>query len=250
MAEKTVTAALVLIGNEILSGKTVDKNLPYITEKLNQVGVRLMEARVIPDIEQTIMQTVRTLAAGFDYVLTTGGIGPTHDDITSASIARAFDRPLIRHPEAESALRDYYGPDKINEARLKMADVPEGASLIPNPVSIAPGFQLENVYVLAGVPSICRAMVDYLAPTLQGGLPLKSVAYDVAMAEGDLAAGLQTLQARHPDIDIGVYPRYRQHTLSAHVVLQSNDYAQLQQAEGELISLLTNELKVEFDKVV
>lgn len=156
---KQKTAALIIIGNEILSGRTQDTNLGFLARSLNAVGVRLCHARVIPDIENTIAQTVSELRHAFDYVFTTGGIGPTHDDITTASVAKAFGVPVIRHAEAEARLRAHYNHDEqvLNAARLKMADLPQGALLIDNPVSAAPGFKLENVFVLAGGFASCAS---------------------------------------------------------------------------------------------
>src|SRR5690242_21400640 len=145
---KTVTACILVIGNEILSGRTKDANIQYLATELGQLGIRVMECRVIPDVEQTIVGTVNEVRARFDYVFTTGGIGPTHDDITAACIAAAFGVPLIIHPEARRILESHYPPGGLNEARLRMAKVPEGAALLPNPISRAPGFQIGNVHVL------------------------------------------------------------------------------------------------------
>lgn len=217
------TACVLLIGNELLSGKTPDQNLPYIAEKLSSVGVIVRECRIIPDIEATIIETVNACRTQFDYVFTTGGIGPTHDDITSATIAKALQLPLIRHPEAEAALRNYYGEAKTNEARLSMADMPEGSALIPNPISIAPGFQIHNIYVLAGVPSICRAMMDHVALTIKGGAPMRAISFDVECQEGDIADELTRLQASYPQTEIGIYPRYGEGRLYSHVVIRSID---------------------------
>ncbi|MBT6884171.1 MAG: competence/damage-inducible protein A, partial [Rhodospirillaceae bacterium] len=172
MAEhKTITAALIIIGNEILSGRTQDANLAFLGEQLNELGVRLREVRVIPDVEDTIIETVNTLRQAFDYVFTTGGIGPTHDDITSAAIAKAFGTELARHPEAEALLLGHYKPEDVTPARMKMADIPVGATLLDNPVSKAPGFRLENVHVLPGVPRIMQAMFKLFSHELVGGEP-------------------------------------------------------------------------------
>lgn len=167
--KKTVSACLIIIGNEILSGRTVDANLPHLAKVLGEAGIRLAEARVVPDDEGEIIDAVNTCSTKHDYVFTTGGIGPTHDDITSACVAKAFGRPFGRHPEAEALLLAYYPPEKVNEARMSMADMPEGVKLIDNPVSTAPGFRIENVFVLAGVPKIMQAMLDGIIPTLEGG---------------------------------------------------------------------------------
>ncbi len=167
-ASRTVTAAVIVIGNEILSGRTHDANLPYLARSLNTVGIRVMEARVIADDEGAIVSAVNACRAAYDHVFTTGGIGPTHDDITSAAVARAFNVALVRDPQAVSLLTHHYAAADLNEARLKMAEVPEGASLIDNPVSAAPGFRIDNVWVLPGVPRILQAMVDGLTAGLQG----------------------------------------------------------------------------------
>jgi molybdenum cofactor synthesis domain-containing protein len=169
-ASKPVTACLIIIGNEILSGRTVDANLPHIAKVLGQVGIRLAEARVVADDEAAIVDAVNTCRARHTYVFTTGGIGPTHDDITAACIAKAFGRPFGRNAEAERRLLAFYPPERVNEARMSMADMPEGVELIDNPVSVAPGFRIENVFVLAGVPKIMQAMLDLVLPKLEGGV--------------------------------------------------------------------------------
>jgi len=203
---KVVTACVLIIGNEVLSGRTPDANLNYMARKLNEMGIRLAEARVIPDVESVIVDTLNEVRAKYDYIFTTGGIGPTHDDITSLCVAKAFGVQVIRHPEAEALLRSYIPPERINEARLRMADVPDGAVLIHNPVSRAPGFRMGNVYVMAGVPSIMRAMFDGFAPHLVGGDRVVSRAVACFLPEGTVAQGLSDIQARHPEVDIGSYP--------------------------------------------
>jgi len=202
------TAALVIIGNEILSGRTQDKNIAYIATNLNEMGVELREVRVIPDVETTIITTINAMRGQFDYIFTTGGIGPTHDDITSESVAKAFGVPLIRHPEAERLLRDYIPPERINEARLKMADVPEGATLIANAVSAAPGFIIGNVHVMAGVPKIMQSMLSEVLPTLRRGKKVQSISITTTVLEGTLAKELGDIQSRYPQLDIGSYPRF------------------------------------------
>src|SRR5215468_7881520 len=166
VGDKIVTAAVLIIGNEILSGRTKDVNLGYIAENLTRLGIRLREARVVADIEEEIIAAVNACRARYDYVFTTGGIGPTHDDITADSVARAFGLPLVLDPRAKAILERHYPPGGLNEARLRMAHVPEGAALIENPVSSAPGFRIANVYVMAGVPSVMRAMFDGLKGSL------------------------------------------------------------------------------------
>ncbi len=206
---KIVTACVLIIGNEVLSGRTPDANLNYMARKLSELGIRLAEARVIPDVESVIVAAVNETRRKYDYIFTTGGIGPTHDDITCLCIAKAFGVGVIRHPEAEALLRSYIPPERINEARLKMADVPDGAELIQNPVSRAPGFRIGNVYVMAGVPSIMRAMFDSFAPYLAGGDKVASRAVACYLPEGTVAKGLSDIQDRHPEVDIGSYPFFK-----------------------------------------
>jgi molybdenum cofactor synthesis domain-containing protein len=176
MSETAPTASVLIIGNEILSGRTPDANLAYIAKKLAGIGVKLCEARVVPDIEADIVKAVNELRAHYTYVITTGGIGPTHDDITASSVAKAFGKKLIEHPEARTRLMAYYTETSINPARLRMAMIPEGADLIDNPISAAPGFRVENVYVLAGVPGIMQAMMDQIAATMKHGPAIHSIA--------------------------------------------------------------------------
>src|SRR5438477_9244831 len=201
--QKNVTACVLIIGNEILSGRTQDANLAFLAKGLNEAGIRLREARVIPDDAETIVNTVNEVRRVFDYVFTTGGIGPTHDDITSASIAEAFAVPLIVHPEAKRLLESHYPPGGLNEARLRMAHVPEGAVLLPNPISRAPGFRIENVYVLPGVPQIMQAIFSELKHRLRGGAKLLSRSVSCALSEGALANQLGALQERYADLEIG-----------------------------------------------
>ncbi|MBI1180216.1 MAG: competence/damage-inducible protein A [Alphaproteobacteria bacterium] len=219
-----VTACLIIIGNEILSGRTQDANLAYLAKWLNdQVGIQLTEVRVIPDIEETIVDTVNECRARFDYVFTTGGIGPTHDDITSPSIAKAFGVPWELHPEAHEILKEYYGPEGLTSARARMACGPRGARLIENPISKAPGFQMENVFVLAGIPVIMQAMLESLKHRLTGGLPVRSRAVLLHLPESLVASGLRDLQERHPQADIGSYPFYRQGRGGTSIVIRSTD---------------------------
>lgn len=220
---RRVTAAFLIIGNEILSGRTVDANLPYLASFLGKIGIRLVEARVVPDIEAEIVDAVNALRAKVDYVFTTGGIGPTHDDITAASVAKAFGRRLIRHPEAERRLIEFYPPERRTAARMKMAETPEGAELIDNPVSVAPGFIVENVHVMAGVPKIMQAMLDMLRPRLQGGAVVQSRTLVVFRGEGEMAAELSAIQARHPELDIGSYPFFRMDKPGTSIVIRGDD---------------------------
>nr|WP_298686968.1 molybdopterin-binding protein [uncultured Dongia sp.] len=235
---KIVTGAVVVIGNEILSGRTKDLNVGYIASGLTAIGVRLAEARFIPDVEATIVTTVNELRAKFDYVFTTGGIGPTHDDITAASISKAFGVPLILHPVAEKLLRSHYGPDNITEARMRMAHTPEGATLIDNPVSVAPGFQIGNVFVLAGVPRICQAMFDGLKGALVGGDRVLSRTVSGYIGEGVIAKDLGALQDRYAALEIGSYPFFRQGKFGASFVIRGTDQVAIDAAAVELHTII------------
>jgi molybdenum cofactor synthesis domain-containing protein len=217
------TACLIIIGNEVLSGRTQDKNLAWIATELNKLGIRLMETRIIPDIGQTIVTCVNSTRRQFDMVFTTGGIGPTHDDITSEFIAKAFNVPLIRHPEAKALLEKHYPPEQINEARMKMADIPEGATLIHNPVSAAPGYKMENVYVMAGVPRIMQAMFDGIKHTFAGGAPMISATVSAFITEGSIAEDLGRIQTQFPTVEIGSYPFVRHQKLGTSLVARSTD---------------------------
>ncbi len=234
------TACLILIGNELLSGRTKDANLAHIAEKLNEWGVRLREARVIPDIEQTIVDTVNECRAAFDYVFTTGGIGPTHDDITASSIAKAFGVGLAMDQNTYDLMAKQYGKaSDFNEARQKMCWFPEGAELIGNNVSIAPGFQIGNVFVMAGVPSIMRAMMDSLQNRLVGGEPVRSRTVNAFLPEGAVAEGLSAIQEEYPDLDIGSYPFYNKGRFGTSLVLRGTDDNVLDKATKAVSDLVT-----------
>ncbi len=232
------SAALIIIGNEILSGRTQDKNLAHLALTLNEAGVKLMEVRVIPDLEAAIIEAVNAMRPRFDYVFTTGGIGPTHDDITTAAIAKAFGVPVVRHPEAERRLLAHYTPEQVNAARMKMADMPDGALLIDNPVSAAPGFIIGNVYVMAGVPSIMRAMLDQVIPALKGGLPTRSKTLSANITEGTIAAALTAIQNNYPDVEIGSYPFMKQGRLGTSLVARATDTARLSACASEIRAML------------
>lgn len=233
---KIWTAALVVIGDEILSGRTEDKNIAQVARWLNGQGIRLVEVRVVPDQEQAIADSVNALRPAHDYVITTGGIGPTHDDITVDSIAAAFGVPVIVHPEARAILEDYYRdrPHGLTEARLRMARVPEGAELIPNPTSGAPGVRMGNVYILAGVPNIAAAMLAALDGRLEGGKPMVSVTVRAHVAESDVAALLKQVQDEHPGVSVGSYPFYKEGNFGADFVVRSDDEALANACAGEL----------------
>jgi molybdenum cofactor synthesis domain-containing protein len=229
-----VTACLVIIGNEILSGRTQDLNLKYLAERLNALGIRLAEARVIPDVADRIVETVNEVRARYDYVFTTGGIGPTHDDITSECIARAFGVPLIRNSEAVALMEAHYEPGMLNEARLRMANTPEGAMLLRNPVSAAPGYRIGNVIVMAGVPKIMQAMFEGIAHDLVGGEPMLSRTVVAHLPEGAVAAALGALQERFPELEIGSYPFFKQGRFGTSLVLRGTEEDPLTAGVAEL----------------
>jgi molybdenum cofactor synthesis domain-containing protein len=235
---RTVSACVIIIGNEILSGRTHDANLPYLAKALNGVGIRVMEVRVVRDDERAIFEAVNACRAAYDYVFTTGGIGPTHDDITAASIAKAFSVPIKRDPRAVDLLTRHYAAANLNEARLKMAEVPEGATLIDNPVSSAPGFRIGNVFVLPGVPSILQAMVDGLVGTLRGGDPVLSRTVSAFATESAIATPLAAVQDAHPRVEIGSYPFVRAGRFGTSLVVRSTDRAALDAATAAVASML------------
>ena len=234
--ERVWTAALLVIGDEILSGRTEDKNIAQVARWLNHQGIRLREVRVVPDIEDAIVVAVNTLRSVYDYVITTGGIGPTHDDITVDSIAAAFGVPAITHPEARAILQRYYAERglELTQARLRMARVPEGGELIPNPTSGAPGVKMENVYILAGVPNIAAAMLKAMDGKLEGGRPIVSVTISAHAAESEVAELLKQVQDEHPGVSIGSYPFYRDGGFGADFVVRSDDDALVHRCADEL----------------
>lgn len=235
---KTPTAAVLVIGNEILSGRTQDANLNAIAVKLTACGIRLKEARVVPDIQEDIVEAVNALRQRYDYVLTTGGIGPTHDDITADSIAAAFGVTVSENPEARECLLRSYGAENLTPARLRMARTPEGVKLINNPVSAAPGFQIGNVYVMAGVPNIMRAMLDGVVAGLRHGPTIHSVSVSGYVAESLVAAGLEAIAMRYPMLDIGSYPWTRNTRHGTALVSRGTDEGALRQASAEILSLM------------
>lgn len=240
MSESTSpVACLLLIGNELLSGRTQDQNLAFAGRHLATLGIPLAEARVIADDTGTIVRHVNACRQQFDYVFTTGGIGPTHDDITAAAIARAFERPLERNPAAEQALRAFYG-DTLNEARLKMAAMPIGAVPIDNPLSGAPGFQIDNVFVLAGIPAVMQAMFTALDGRLKRGAPIRSLTLCTDCREGELAAGLGDIQLRYPHVSIGSYPFFETGRYGVNLVLRGTEAAELEAVCTELEQLIAS----------
>ncbi len=235
---KQYKAAMIVVGNEILSGRTQDKNINYVANALLVQGVALVEVRIIPDIEGEIIDAIHALREKVDYVFTSGGIGPTHDDITAESVAKAFGVVLEKNAQAYGILLEHYGKDEFTKARQKMAMIPVGAKLIPNPVSAAPGFVLGNVYVMAGVPRILQAMVDHVVPGLKGGAPILSRTIGSVLPESVLAEGLGKLQSRYDSVNIGSYPRFKNGSTSVNVVLRSTDEAKLEKAAHDVERLI------------
>lgn len=232
------TSCLLIIGNEILSGRTQDKNVQFIASELAPIGVSLKEVRVIPDDADTIVRVVNESRAAYDYVFTTGGIGPTHDDITTECIARAFGVAVVRDAEAEMLLNRHYGQENLNAARLKMADVPEGAALIENPVSTAPGYRIGNVFVMAGVPRIMQAMFGFVKPQLTPGAPMLSRTLHLPVGEGTFAEDLTKLACAHPDVEIGSYPYMRMGLVGTSLVVRGTDERAVDTATIALAEML------------
>jgi molybdenum cofactor synthesis domain-containing protein len=201
------TAAILIIGNEVLSGRTQDANVNFIAKRLGDLGVTLAEVRIIPDSEEAIIDAAQLLSSRYDQVFTTGGIGATHDDITAASVAKAFGRNLHTAPEAVKILQAYY-LERLNDTRLKMAIVPEGSILIKNPVSAAPGFQVENVYCMAGIPAVMQAMFDGIIPSLKTGKTFYAKTVKSFVLENDIAEPLTVIQNTYPSVEIGSYPSF------------------------------------------
>lgn len=239
MAENdTYTAALIIIGNEILTGRTQDTNTHWIAEKLTERGILLSEVRIIPDIREEIIHAVHGVHKKYDYVFTTGGIGPTHDDITAECVAEAFGVKLEQNEEAFRALEEHYGIEELTPPRIKMSHIPEGAKLIPNPVTAAPGFIIENVHVMAGVPRIMQAMMDHIMNTIEAGKPILSNTVACSLPESAVAEDLQELQKEYPYITIGSYPHYRGGTLGLSLVLRGTDMDALEEATKKLIRII------------
>jgi len=227
-------ASLIIIGNEILSGRTQDKNLSYLATWLNEIGIQLSEVRVIRDEEDEIIDTVNLLRKKYNYVFTTGGIGPTHDDITSESIAKAFKVDLETNPQALAILKEYYKDSELTEARLKMTKIPKGAELVENPVSKAPGFKIENVFVMAGIPKIMQGMLEGAKTHLSGGRPVRSKSIDVFMAESFIAEELSNMQDKFKDVEIGSYPFVKDGKYGTSLVMRSSDKAKLSDCRSQM----------------
>ena len=234
---KNPTACIVVIGNEVLSGRTQDANIRFLAQRLGDIGIPVREVRIIPDVADVIVRTINEVRAAFDHVFTTGGIGPTHDDITSECVAAAFGVPWEKQPVVWARMEAHYPTGGFNAARQRMATMPRGAVLIDNGETIAPGFSVGNVHVMAGVPAIMRLMFDMLAPTLLGGTPIVSRSVHAAgVREGDIAAGLTDIQAKYPALDLGSYPYYRGGGGVA-IVAKGTDARQAEAAISEVAAL-------------
>ena len=235
---KNPTAAIIVIADEILSGRTKDKNIGWLAEKLSAQGIQLVEARVIADNRQVIIDTVKTLSAAYDLVFTSGGIGPTHDDITTEAVAAAFDVPVIRHAEAERRLIAHYENTDLefNEARQKMADIPATATLIDNPLSAAPGFILGNVHVLPGVPKILQAMFEGVLSALPGGVVMTRITVQCGTGEGNIAAIMTNVQSRYEGVSIGSYPWFKPGQFGTAIVVSGLDQMKTKSAAKDVES--------------
>jgi molybdenum cofactor synthesis domain-containing protein len=239
MSDTRVTAAVLVIGDEILSGRTKDTNSGYIAHFLTQLGVETREVRVVPDVEDEIVAALDALRARYDYVFTTGGIGPTHDDITADAVARAFGVEISEDPRATALLLERIKPEDLNEARRRMARIPHGADLVANPISKAPGFWIGNVIVMAGVPSVMQVMMDDVAPKLVKGAKIISEIFDTyGLPEGAYAADLGALAKAFPDVSIGSYPRMIDGKFVNQIVLRARDEALLAQAGAKTRAML------------
>tara|TARA_B100000579_G_scaffold33372_1_gene23339 strand:+ start:216 stop:968 length:753 start_codon:yes stop_codon:yes gene_type:complete len=236
--KKEIIAGIIIIGNEVLSGRTKDLNTSTLSIWLNSLGINVYEVRVIPDIESTIVNTVNELRRKFDYVFTTGGIGPTHDDITAESISKVFNLEYGFHKEAFSILEKYYEPGQFNEGRQKMAKMPTTASLILNPSSGAPGFYVENVFCLPGVPSILKSMIGGLNNVLVGGDPILSKTLNLRTYESEIAKSLTEVQNNNNEVDIGSYPFFRQGKLGVSIVLRSIDKKKIDSCYSQILEFV------------
>ena len=234
-ANKKLNAAIIIIGNEILSGRTQDINVLNISNWLNSLGIKLEEVRIIPDIEKIIVKTVNEIRKKFTYVFTTGGIGPTHDDITSKSISKAFNVKYCYHPEAYKILENYYEKGKFNIGRRKMAKTPKNASLIYNPSSAAPGFFIKNVYCLPGVPSILKSMLGGLNNKIIGGKKIISKTLSLRTVESEISVPLEKIQNKYKNLEIGSYPFFKQGKLGVSLVLRSDKTKLIEKCKKEIM---------------
>ena len=239
-----VNAAILIIGNEILSGRTQDSNTSTLANWLNSIGVTVEEARVIPDKENVIVETLIFLKSNYNYVFTTGGIGPTHDDITAQSVSKTFGIKYELHKEAFKILEAYYKPGEFNEGRQKMAWMPQNANLILNPTSGAPGFNVENVFSLPGVPSILKSMLGGLTNDIIGGVPIKSLTISLRTVESEIANSLTKVQNENEDVEIGSYPFFHAGKLGVSIVIRSDDQNKIDNCNSQILKFV-NEKKIE-----
>jgi molybdenum cofactor synthesis domain-containing protein len=239
-----VNAAILIIGNEILSGRTKDTNTSTLATWLNTIGVKVEEVRVIPDIEKTIVETLNFLRANYNYVFTSGGIGPTHDDITAESVSKAFGIKYEIHKEAFKILEAYYKPGEFNEGRQKMVWMPENANLILNPTSGAPGFNVDNVFCLPGVPSILKSMLGGITNKIVGGEPILSLTISLRTVESEIANSLTKVQDDNKDVEIGSYPFFQAGKLGVSIVIRSEDQSKIDICNSQILKFV-NEKKIE-----
>jgi molybdenum cofactor synthesis domain-containing protein len=239
-----VNAAILIIGNEILSGRTQDTNTSTLATWLNSIGVKVGEVRIIPDIEKIIVTTLNLLKSNYDYVFTTGGIGPTHDDITAESVSKTFGLEYEIHKEAFDILEAYYKPGEFNEGRQKMVWMPENANLILNPTSGAPGFNVENVFCLPGVPSILKSMLGGLTNKIVGGKPILSLTISLRTVESEIANSLTKVQDDNQDVEIGSYPFFQAGKLGVSIVIRSEDQTKIDNCNSQVLEFV-NKKKIE-----
>jgi len=242
--KKEVNAAILIIGNEILSGRTKDLNTSTISSWLNGIGIRVLEVRVVPDVEEKIISSLNELKKNFSYVFTSGGIGPTHDDITAESVSKCFDLKYEIHQDAYKILEKYYGKENFNEGRQKMVWMPSNANLILNPASGAPGFNIKNVFCLPGVPSILQSMLPELKNKLVGGNPILSKTISLKTIESEIAKSLKDVQNNNKDVDIGSYPFFRKGKIGVSIVMRSESQSKIDICNSQILNLI-NEKKIE-----
>ena len=241
MTQEPITAAVLVIGDEILSGRTKDRNIGSIADRCTELGIDLREVRIVPDEEAEIVSAINALRNRYTYVFTTGGIGPTHDDITADAVAKAFGVDIAEDPRAIALLLERIKPEDLNESRRRMARIPVGATLVLNAISKAPGFQIGNVITMAGVPSIMNAMLDAITPDLAGGA--RTVAQSVSadgLPEGAYAAALGEIAGAHPDVSIGSYPSFRDGTFHNEIVVRGKDASRVAVAAGRVVSMVAD----------
>jgi molybdenum cofactor synthesis domain-containing protein len=239
MTQKSVTAALLVIGDEILSGRTKDQNISYIADYLSKIGIDMREARIVPDAASEIIASVNGLRTRYDYLFTTGGIGPTHDDVTADAVAAALGVEISEDPRAIEMLLTLFKPEDLNEARRRMARIPHGAELIENRISKAPGFRIENVFVLAGVPAIMQVMLDAVAPQLVRGAPVITETISArSLPEGDYATALEDLSSKNPHVTFGSYPAFHEGRFHNEIVVRGKDGAKVAEAAAAVKAMV------------